>query len=851
VGRRGFTDVPAGPEFLEPDDVGSLFGGDRFDGVLPSDDVKQPIATRPPAEWLLEGRTDDRIEAGRNQPERAWTATSQETALQRLEVFGPKELTHGRDRGAVLYGYGIAKLLRAGENTVSVRVAPSDAEASSAEPAMIAVDGQATLKGGPGAAPLLSDVGWLARSQPLGASNSDWEATPLGEQAATPGADLPVLDYRGQASAPASANACHLAVSAFLALAVVGFVLLLFRMGSRWWPTGAMPSGRRTAPWSSAASRVLIPPTVFMIAILFVDLAWAERSERLLLASPGTWAAIGAAALALGGLAAISEATGWSRIRALFEAIVRLRPWSPDGVLRSRALVVAVLLLCAFLRIHDLSGQAFDDDELASVQAATAIARLGVPRYDADVYYSRSPLYHYVVGASVKLFGANFWGLRLPSAVFGTATALLILLAGARLLRSRWTGIAAAVLYATHPYAIFIGRMARFYQQQQFFCFLTVFLFCAGFVAGGSRRHRLATVAAFAAACLSQELSVVLALPLLAAGALFTRRISRREVVELGLLSGCAIALVVLDILVFQTRCLTRLEGISPNVEATLSLHFAKPMNVLTLLLSYSRLHVALSLLLLAGLPLLVLRRERTAMAMVLVLFGGIVGTMLLVTYEAPRYQYWLLPVWILLGVRCTVLLAEVSVSAAVDATGRRRSAAVLTGVLLCAVLLGWSPWRILGSFRTRILGDASSAFAFVRANLRPSDAVAVTEPHPPEGLMDLGRVDYDIAVPLLHDFVWRRDGKLVDRNANAEVLSTLEQLQDVQGRRERLWVLVSREKFRSRGQAVRWDYPGARFEAFLRENLEVKYQTYLWTVFLWDATAGHLRPYRRHAEPQ
>jgi hypothetical protein len=51
--------------------------------------------------------------------------------------------------------------------------------------------------------------------------------------------------------------------------------------------------------------------------------------------------------------------------------------------------------------------------------------------------------------------------------------------------------------------------------------------------------------------------------------------------------------------------------------------------------------------------------------------------------------------------------------------------------------------------------------------------------------------------------------------------------------------VVVNREKFRSRGQDVRWEFPAARVELFLRRNLEVKYQSYLWTVFLWDAHAG------------
>src|SRR5262249_29496700 len=146
---------------------------------------------------------------------------------------------------------------------------------------------------------------------------------------------------------------------------------------------------------------------------------------------------------------------------------------------------------------------------------------------------------------------------------------------------------------------------------------------------------------------------------------------------------------------------------------------------------------------------------------------------------------------------------------------------------------------RIPGSYGATLLGDSASAFAFVRSHLREGDKVAATEPHPHAGLIEIGKIDYDLAVPLLHDFVYRKDGRLVDRNGSAEVVPTLEQLEGVLSRTDRLWVLVNREKFRSRGQNIRWEYPAARVELFLRENFEIQFQSYLWTVFLWDVHAG------------
>ncbi|MEM6886404.1 MAG: hypothetical protein AAF571_15390, partial [Verrucomicrobiota bacterium] len=174
-----------------------------------------------------------------------------------------------------------------------------------------------------------------------------------------------------------------------------------------------------------------------------------------------------------------------------------------------------------------------------------------------------------------------------------------------------------------------------------------------------------------------------------------------------------------------------------------------------------------------------------------------------------------------------------------------RRSMLFFVVVCFTAGTLSWSPWRIWASHDTKILGDATGAFQYISSNLRPGDKVAATEPHPHGMLIETGQSDYDIAFPLLYDFTYLKNGRLVDRNANARVISTLDQLQSVMQKHDRLWVAINREKFRSRGKNIRWEYPGARVEKFLRSNFTVKYSSYLWTVFLWDADAGKYKTFR------
>ena len=87
--------------------------------------------------------------------------------------------------------------------------------------------------------------------------------------------------------------------------------------------------------------------------------------------------------------------------------------------------------------------------------------------------------------------------------------------------------------------------------------------------------------------------------------------------------------------------------------------------------------------------------------------------------------------------------------------------------------------------------------------------------------------------------------GRLIDRNAGAEVLANLGDLAKVCRENDRVWVVVNREKLRNRGRNIAWHYPGGRVELFLRKNLRLEHQTYLWSVFLWDAAEGRYEAFR------
>lgn len=751
----------------------------------------------------------------------------------------PKELSQDRDRG-VFVGYGVQRLLHAGDNRIAVRLAGWPGETPRTWAPKVAIDGAAS--GGPGEAsvPLPSAIGWSVRTQAANGTTSDGVQAIVGGAAIEPGFPLPQLEYRGTIAPPATTLGVWTVaapVLSALALALLGGLPALFR-----WATWRLAGGERPAAASFAshvreASWTIALPAAALACVLLLDVVWAERDDAIALLSPLTWRAVLLGAFSLGGASAAVIVWGWpsgwpARWRGRLGAhALHAAAW--------RVLVVLTTVLCAVLRFHRLDKQPFDQDELASVRALFSIARMGLPQYTPDIYYSRSPLYAYFAGGFVRLLGENAWAVRLPAVCFGVATALLLYRTGERLLGSRATGLGAMVLFSVHPFTIDLAHIVRFYQQQQFFGLATIYFFCRGFVSEQRTSARYLALGAFWAACLSQEISVVMVPPLLAVYWLFGQNGNRTDFLKFLFVSACAGVFVVFDVLIQQTWCLSRVEGISPNADPNLEFGFHAPLNFVSVFFCYCRVNLALSAFLLASVPVLLRgKKDPNVISMYLILILGVVTTNLWISGTGIRFQYWLFPLWLLLGMHGlrAIVLAIADASAEV---GRRWVAPAVAALGSATLLLSMSIWKIPGSYADTLGDDSEAAFSYVGAHIREGDRVMALAPYAVGALLHSGQVDYEAFLPLYDDHVYRSAGHLIDRITGATAITSVEELQDVVSRSDRLWVVWNREKAMSRGVDVPWRVPGARVDLFLHQNLEIKFRSYLWTVFLWDVHRG------------
>ncbi|QEG23030.1 ArnT family glycosyltransferase [Mariniblastus fucicola] len=854
-GRASAFDPSAKPELLDPDEVGSNFVGTRFEsprkGHRNLGEFRNPYSPAlTPFRYI---RTYNRAQApGEWDPKRtlAESRRTPETPDLFPERPRPNALKHDTSVGGYL-SYSIANLLQPGMNRVEVFCLD---KSNAIWPTQIAVDGGALADDGT-RIDFVDNERWRTHCdreiEVYDGANGEVPVRVLGPVLSS-GKAAPKMQYRGNALSPQQLDILlPQAVFQVSIITLIGVFIVVL---------GSLIVGRsiqedETPVWQSTCQMIyamLLTATVTIGCGLLLESSWAERHESLWTLRGEHWKVVFPFAIfasLLVGLLDIIGRSGFAGLRKKGHSVFDVLRDLPKTKLWFH-LCLWVLLLGVFLRAYKLDLQPLDDDEYASAQAVMAILETGSPGFvPDDVYYTRSPLYHYATAAIAWPFGGNLWSLRLQSVMWSIGTAWLAYLAGARLLQNRWVGFVTMVLICVHPFEIFTGHVIRFYQMQQFFALLTVYLFCRGFVTEQSQGYRVATLIAFLCAVVSQEISVAMGPSLLFGYLMFAKDLGWKNNFTLVLVSASVVALIGLDFVVFQNLCLTRTEGVSPSIEAAVKPHFWYPMNMLSMLFGYSRLHVVVSFFFVAGLPLIWREQNRNALALLAFLISGIVMTNLLVTNVSFRYLYWLIPIWLLLSVDSVRLVIStlVSIVYPVSEHLNRHASTLAVCFFVCfvAIIASWSPWRIPGSYELRILGDSTGAVRWVRSQKRAGDRVAITEPHTHCAYMEGGKCDYDLALPLLYDFAVMRDGKLVDRNGGGEVLSNVDQLVAEFADGERIWVLLNREKFRTRGKNMRWEYPGARFEMFVRKNCELKYRTYLWSVYLWDPSRGHFQPFR------
>jgi hypothetical protein len=145
----------------------------------------------------------------------------------------------------------------------------------------------------------------------------------------------------------------------------------------------------------------------------------------------------------------------------------------------SEVALLALVVVGAFLRLHNLDTQSLYHDEVHMVTFVKGFFEKGYPYKmlgPVEIPLSTYELVPYPIALSAKLLGFNDFALRLPAALFGIITIPLIYFIGQRVCDRR-VGLLATAVYTFCPQALIWAKYLWHPQQTQFFALLTSYLF--------------------------------------------------------------------------------------------------------------------------------------------------------------------------------------------------------------------------------------------------------------------------------------------------------------------------------------------------------------------------------------
>ncbi len=131
--------------------------------------------------------------------------------------------------------------------------------------------------------------------------------------------------------------------------------------------------------------------------------------------------------------------------------------------LSERRLLALIFVACVFLfLIGNWASTLFDRDEGWYAAISREMLVSGdylTPTYNGKPFLEKPPLPYWLMAGSMRLFGANAFGARFPSAIAGAGACVMLFLL-ARSMFDRKTALASAAVFATSFLTLFVMRAA-------------------------------------------------------------------------------------------------------------------------------------------------------------------------------------------------------------------------------------------------------------------------------------------------------------------------------------------------------------------------------------------------------
>jgi len=534
-----------------------------------------------------------------------------------------------------------------------------------------------------------------------------------------------------------------------------------------------------------------------------------------------------------------------------------------------------ILVLASYLRLGNLGVSSFWVDELDFVYAAKSEMETGEPLLNSGYAYPRAMMLTYSMIASFKFFGISEFSSRLPSAIFGILTVLLIYVTGRGWFNAR-VGLFSALFLALSPFAIGWSRTARMYTLFQMLFIAGSYLLYRGLESedaaadsapprntlleklkfldrdwGLNYSYLAAGVVVLYLSFLVHELAGLYALSffiyffIVGIAVIFAKG---KSAAAKYLITLAVILLVSLLAFAFLTPLQDKVrEGLSFLPKWAEVAGAQNKLRLFDYLLSEE--FVPLNGLFIIGAILALTQANKAGVYLLALLAAPLALFIFVFAFQKNSYIFHVYPVMILLAAYALDRLMQIELvpggSSLSDWLAKKNLSRLKTPIMTI-LFLSWMPltfwFRLALSTPKQVDGQYNGAVYhaewrqatdYVRRELQQDDALMSTLPMTVQYY--LGRAEYNLNWPnadlARQHAIFSKDGRLIDYYSGADVVEDLTELQRVIESHARGWLIVDNYRFEERV------YVPQEIRQFIVQRMEKKFETNrkTMTVFSWQ----------------
>jgi hypothetical protein len=481
--------------------------------------------------------------------------------------------------------------------------------------------------------------------------------------------------------------------------------------------------------------------------------------------------------------------------------------WKPKFWLRSlheqwpiwgKWVVLAVIICVGFiLRVKGLTFVPFDADENTSLDAVKGILHTGAPEPASKIWYTRGPFFHYMSAIWLGLVGFSFSNARLLIALWGTAFLVSAFIFTRYITGKVWFALLMTALFAIDPLELWNSRNFRFYQPVQCLILLAFWLFCKGFIDRAGKKYQHGFFIILTAALLNQEVSITL-MPGFLLGFLFFYRpfnwSTDRSIPIGGLMT---MSIYIYNGIFFLIRCMTPFVALSNTTETQMKFHMRDFTGFIgSFFFGSARLYTIYTLFFFLGLIYFARKRNQKLVFLFCCVFLNLILLTVLVLAHASRYSYSIYPLFIILSTYSAICIMS-SLGGKLESPigGVLPLRAISLSFVTLLLIFNIEPARVLASYQDAMSRHNPKVFEYIREHRQPGDVVFANLPA--AAAIGLGGLDYYLPPTgmLGFDGVYLNDGRLIDRWAGGEAITSLDQMSHVLEKANRVWIQVDDRK--------------------------------------------------------